>query len=56
VLIGFERKVLMTGGWFVLKEKYCWLVSDNLDEHGRSTVDMEGTRNIPKLVLGIFQN
>jgi hypothetical protein len=35
VLICSERKVLLAdcwliaGGWFVLREKYCWLVTDN---------------------------
>jgi hypothetical protein len=23
---------LIAGGWFVLREKYCWLVADNQDE------------------------
>jgi hypothetical protein len=22
------------GGWFVLREKYCWLVADKPNEHG----------------------
>jgi hypothetical protein len=25
---------LITGGWFVLREKYCWLVADRLSEQG----------------------
>jgi hypothetical protein len=33
VLVCSERKVLLAGGWFVLREKYCWLVADKSDEH-----------------------
>jgi hypothetical protein len=25
---------LIAGGWFVLREKYCWLVADKPSEHG----------------------
>jgi hypothetical protein len=25
---------LIAGGWFVLREKYCWLVTDEPNEHG----------------------
>jgi hypothetical protein len=25
---------LIAGGWFVLREKYCWLVADNPSEQG----------------------
>jgi hypothetical protein len=25
---------LVVGGWFVLREKYCWLVADNPSEQG----------------------
>jgi hypothetical protein len=34
VLICCERKVLwlVAGGWFVLREKYCWLVADKPNE------------------------
>jgi hypothetical protein len=32
VLICSERKVLLAGGWFVLREKYCWLVADKPSE------------------------
>jgi hypothetical protein len=27
-----ERKVLLAGCWFVLREKYCWLVADKPNE------------------------
>jgi hypothetical protein len=27
---------LVTGGWFVLREKYCWLVADKSNEQGAS--------------------
>jgi hypothetical protein len=27
---------LIAGGWFVLREKYCWLVVDKPNEHGIS--------------------
>jgi hypothetical protein len=30
----FERKVLLTGCWFVLREKYCWLVAHKSNEQG----------------------
>jgi hypothetical protein len=29
---------LVAGGWFVLREKYCWLVADKPNEHAASTV------------------
>jgi hypothetical protein len=32
VLIYSERKALVAGGWFVLREKYCWLVADKPSE------------------------
>jgi hypothetical protein len=25
---------LVAGGWFVLREKYCWLLADKPSEHG----------------------
>jgi hypothetical protein len=35
VLICSERKVLLVvGSWFVLREKFCWLVADKPSEHG----------------------
>jgi hypothetical protein len=34
VLIRSERKVLLADGWFVLREKYCWLVADKPIEQG----------------------
>jgi hypothetical protein len=36
VLICTERKVILTDCWFVLREKYCWLVADNPNEDDRS--------------------
>jgi hypothetical protein len=27
VLVCSERKVLVAGGWFVVRGKYCWLVA-----------------------------
>jgi hypothetical protein len=34
VLVCSERKVLwlVVGGWFVLREKYCWLMADKPSE------------------------
>jgi hypothetical protein len=32
VLVCSERRVLLTGCWFVLREKYCWLVADKPSE------------------------
>jgi hypothetical protein len=34
VLVCSERRVLVAGGWFVLREKYCWLVADEPSEQG----------------------
>jgi hypothetical protein len=34
VLVCSERRVLLTGGWFVLREKYCYLVGDKPSEQG----------------------
>jgi hypothetical protein len=28
------REVLVAGGWFVLREKYCWLMVDKPSEQG----------------------
>jgi hypothetical protein len=36
MLICSERNVLLAGGWFVLREKYCWLVADKPNEQGES--------------------
>jgi hypothetical protein len=32
VLVCYERKVLLAGGWFVLRENDCWLVVDKPSE------------------------
>jgi hypothetical protein len=32
MLICSERKALLVGGWFVVREKYCWLVADKPSE------------------------
>jgi hypothetical protein len=32
VLVCCERRVLVAGGWFILREKYCWLVVDKPSE------------------------
>jgi hypothetical protein len=32
VLVCSERKVPLAGGWFVLRENYCWLVADKPSE------------------------
>jgi hypothetical protein len=34
VLICSERKVLLAGCWFVLREKYYWLVANKPNEQG----------------------
>jgi hypothetical protein len=36
VLVCSERRVLVAGGWFVLREKYCWLVADKPSEQAVS--------------------
>jgi hypothetical protein len=33
-LVYSERKVLLAGCWFVVREKYCWLVADKPSEQG----------------------
>jgi hypothetical protein len=30
---------LIVGGWFVLREKYCWLVADKPSEHALMSPD-----------------
>jgi hypothetical protein len=32
---------LVAGGWFVLREKYCWLVADKPSEQGDSEVEIK---------------
>jgi hypothetical protein len=34
VLVCSERRVLLAGCWFVLREKSCWLVADKPSEQG----------------------
>jgi hypothetical protein len=34
VLVCSERKVLLAGGWFVVREKYCCLMADKPSEQG----------------------
>jgi hypothetical protein len=34
MLICSERIVLLAGCWFVVREKYCWLVADKPSEQG----------------------
>jgi hypothetical protein len=43
VLIFFERKDLLAGCWFVLREKYCWLVADKPSEQGASSLTQIST-------------
>jgi hypothetical protein len=31
---------LVVGGWFVLREKYCWLVADNPSEQAGKFADV----------------
>jgi hypothetical protein len=40
VLVCSERRVLplVAGGWFIVREKYCWLVADNPSEQGGDEV------------------
>jgi hypothetical protein len=42
VLICSERKVLIAGGWFVLRKKYWWLVADKPSEHGDNCSNPKG--------------
>jgi hypothetical protein len=32
---------LVVGGWFVLREKYCWLVADKPNEQGDGLLGLE---------------
>jgi hypothetical protein len=40
VLVCSERKVLVAGDWFVVREKYCWLVADKPSEQCGRLVTM----------------
>jgi hypothetical protein len=35
-LVCSERRVLLAGCWFVLREKYCWLVADKPSDQGEN--------------------
>jgi hypothetical protein len=37
---------LVAGGWFVLREKYCWLVADKPSEQGRFAISLELTTHM----------
>jgi hypothetical protein len=39
VLVCSERRVLLAGGWFVLREKYCWLVADKPSEQAKQSLE-----------------
>jgi hypothetical protein len=43
VLICSERKVLLAGGWFVVREQYCWLVADKPSEQAERKVLLAGS-------------
>jgi hypothetical protein len=43
VLICCERKVLLAGGWFVPREKYCWLVAHKPNEQGHLSSEKDDT-------------
>jgi hypothetical protein len=34
---------LVAGGWFVLREKYCWLVADQPSEQGNMYINFRET-------------
>jgi hypothetical protein len=34
---------LIAGGWFVLREKYCWLVADKPNEQAGGLYSQKGT-------------
>jgi hypothetical protein len=34
VLVYCEKRVLLADGWFVLREKHCWLTADKPSEEG----------------------
>jgi phosphomevalonate kinase len=44
MLVCSEGKVLLAGCWFVLKEKYCWLVADKPSEQGAIKKRMKSER------------
>jgi hypothetical protein len=35
----------VAGGWFVLREKYCWLVADKPSEHGDEDYDISSEKS-----------
>jgi hypothetical protein len=45
VLICSERKILLAGCWFVLRQKHCWLVADKPNE--REHEDIPWLRILP---------
>jgi hypothetical protein len=38
VLVCSERRVLLAGCWFVMREKYCWLVADKPSEQAEQAM------------------
>jgi hypothetical protein len=43
---------LVAGGWFVLREKYCWLVADKLSEQAASCHTGQQSEGILRDLLG----
>jgi hypothetical protein len=39
---------LVAGGWFVLREKYCWLVADKPNEQAAGRKDSTGFAREPE--------
>jgi hypothetical protein len=50
VLVCSERRVLLAGVWFVLREKYCWLVANKPSEQARDVMErVEKMFDIPTI-------
>jgi hypothetical protein len=41
---------LIVGGWFVLREKYCWLVADKPSEQAVRLLLAQQTHTYPKIL------
>jgi hypothetical protein len=47
-----DHPALIAGGWFVLKEKYCWLVADKPSERIGSGQLALSAYHIPRRING----
>jgi hypothetical protein len=54
VLVCSERRVLLAGCWFVVREKYCWLVADKPSEQGVGLSENALYVNVSKLFADLI--